>query len=98
MGAKFQVEFVGARQWAGQSATVRGAERARQEPESPRRRDRDEGSRGRRGTKSLRLACWGKAGSSGGAKMGWWCRVASAASRGGEVSLVAHGWASTAFI
>ena len=25
---------------------------------------------------------WGKAGSSGGAKMGWWCRVARAASRG----------------
>ena len=38
--AKFQVEFVGARQWAGQSATVRGAEMLRQEPESPRRRDR----------------------------------------------------------
>lgn len=39
-GAKFQVEFAGARQWAGQSATVRGAEMLRQEPESPRRRDR----------------------------------------------------------
>lgn len=25
-GAKFQVEFAGARQWAGQPATVRGAE------------------------------------------------------------------------
>lgn len=32
--------FAGARQWAGQSATVRGAEMLRQEPESPRRRDR----------------------------------------------------------
>lgn len=39
-GAKFQVEPVGARQWAGRRGHGQGAEMLRQEPESPRRRDR----------------------------------------------------------